>query len=48
MQLTTRDIVPFPHVPLQTEKFDQSDQLPSVGHGCVELQAVIFIGEPVQ
>lgn len=48
IQLTTRDEVPVPHVPLHVEKFDQVDQLPSIGHGCVALQDVILIGDPEQ
>jgi hypothetical protein len=48
MQHTTRDIIPFPHVPLQAEKFDQGVQLPSTGHGCGEVQEVMFIGDPAQ
>jgi hypothetical protein len=48
IQLTTRDDIPLPHVPLHVEKIVQVVQLPSTGHGCVALQDVILIGEPVQ
>ena len=47
-RLTTRELVPLPHVPLQIEKLDHADQFPSTGHGCVALQARILIGEPAQ
>lgn len=48
IELTVRELLPLPHVPLQLEKFVQVVQPPSIGHGCVALHDVILIGDPTQ